>query len=212
MPVIAEKNAFRIIKMELGQWATNCYVVIEKGTGESLLVDAPASPDVILAALDGTRPRRILLTHGHFDHTGALEGLRAALRVPLAAHRADSAWLPGTPDIFIDDGEKIPLGGLSLEAVHTPGHTPGSLCFRLGNYLFAGDTIFPGGPGHTDTPDDFVEIINTINRKILTLPDETIILPGHGTQTTVAEARAEYAAFAARHHGEGMFGDVTWNN
>jgi hydroxyacylglutathione hydrolase len=210
MPVIGENNTFRIKKMELGQWSTNCYVVIGKETGESLLIDAPASPDVILAALDGTRPSRILLTHGHFDHTGALENLRASLRVPLAAHRADSAWLENPADAFLEDGDSISLGGLVLDVLHTPGHTPGSLCFRLGNYLFAGDTIFPGGPGHTDTPDDFVEIIDTITRKILTLPDETIILPGHGAETTVAKSKAEYAAFAARHHGEGMFGDVPW--
>lgn len=212
MPVIAENHTFRMIKMELGQWATNCYVVIEKETGESLLIDAPASPDVILPALDGTRPSRILLTHGHFDHTGALEKLRASLRVPLAAHRADSLWFEGTPEIFLEDGDTISLGGLVLDVLHTPGHTPGSLCFRLINYLFAGDTIFPGGPGHTDTPDDFTEIIDSITGKILTLPDETIILPGHGAETTVAKSKAEYAAFAARHHGEGMFGDVTWED
>lgn len=210
MPIIAENDTFRIVKMELGQWATNCYVVIDKESGESLLIDAPDRPDVILEALDGTRPRRILLTHGHFDHTGALESLRASLRAPLAAHRADSPWLENPADTFIEDGDSISLGGLALDVLHTPGHTPGSLCFRLGNYLFAGDTIFPGGPGHTDTPDDFKEILDSITRKILTLSDETIILPGHGPQTTVSRSKEGYAAFRSRHHGEGMFGDVTW--
>ena len=210
MPLIAEDNAVRIVRMELGPYATNCYVVVGKETGESLLIDAPDSPDVILAALDGTRPQRILLTHGHFDHTGALESMRDLLRVPLAGHRADSLWYEGTPEVFLEGGEAIPLGRLVIEVLHTPGHTPGSLCFRLGNYLFAGDTIFPGGPGHTDTPDDFKEILDSITRKILTLPDGTIILPGHGPQTTVARSKQEYAAFASRHRGDGMFGDVTW--
>jgi hydroxyacylglutathione hydrolase len=212
MPVIAENDSFRIVKMELGQWATNCYVVVARETGESLLIDAPDGPDVILEALEGTRPRRILLTHGHFDHTGALESLRALLRVPLAAHRADSAWLARPPDVFLEDGENIPLGELMIEVRHTPGHTPGSLCFRIAGYLFGGDTVFPGGPGHTDTPDDFKEILASITRRIFTLPEETIILPGHGPETTVGQAKAEYAVFAARHRGDGMFGDVTWES
>jgi hydroxyacylglutathione hydrolase len=210
MSVIAEDNELRIARMELGPYATNCYVIVAKATGESLLIDAPDSPDVILASLNGTRPRRILLTHGHFDHTGALGELRTSLRVPLAAHRADSLWFEGTPEIFLEDGDTIELGGLVIEVLHTPGHTPGSLCFRLNNYLFAGDTIFPGGPGHTHTPDDFKEILESITRKILTLPDETIILPGHGLDTTVARSRQEYADFTSRHRGEGVFGDVTW--
>ncbi len=212
MPVFAENDTFRIVRMTLGQYDTNCYVVVDKETGESLLIDAPDSPDIILAALEGTRPRLILLTHGHFDHTGALASLRASLGVPLAAHRSDSLWFEGTPDIFLEDGDRIPLGELALEVRHTPGHTPGSLCFRLDNYLFAGDTIFPGGPGHTDTPDDFKEILDSITSRIFALPDETIILPGHGPEATVAKSKAEYAAFASRHCGEGMFGDVTWDS
>jgi hydroxyacylglutathione hydrolase len=211
MPVIVEDNVLRIVKMVLGQYETNCYIAVDRQTGESMLIDAPDNPDIIMAALDGTRPRSILLTHGHFDHTGALKSLRTSLKVPLAAHRDDSLWYEGEPEIFLEDGDKMPLGNLSVAVLHTPGHTPGSLCFLLGSYLFAGDTIFPGGPGHTDTPEDFKVILDSITRKIFALPDETVILPGHGVQTTVGKSRAEYAVFAARHGGVGMFGDVTWN-
>jgi hydroxyacylglutathione hydrolase len=211
MTVIVDVDEVRIEKLVLGPYDTNAYIVADKGTGESLVIDAPASPDTILAALKGTHPGRILLTHSHFDHTGALESLRAGLRVPLAAHLADAAVLVAPPEVFLEDGDIVPLGGLKLEVVHTPGHTPGSLCFRLGKYLFAGDTVFPGGPGHTDTPDDFRQIVASITGKIYRLPDDTRIFPGHGAETTVKESRREYAAFAARPH-DGAFGDVMWND
>jgi hydroxyacylglutathione hydrolase len=209
MPVIAEDDRMRIDRMVLGPYDTNAYIVVAKGTGESIIIDAPASPDAIIAGLEGTRPVRILLTHGHFDHTGALEDLRLMLRVPLAAHPADTMILKNPPQILLEDGDSIALGGLTVRVSHTPGHTQGSLCFRLGGYLFAGDTVFPGGPGHTDTPDDFRQIIESIIGKIYTLPDDTRILPGHGEATTVADSRREYAVFAARPH-DGAFGDVTW--
>jgi hydroxyacylglutathione hydrolase len=97
-----------------------------------------------------------------------------------------------------------------VDVLHTPGHTPGSLCFKITRYLFAGDTIFPGGPGHTDTPDDFREILTSITGKILTLPDSTLILPGHDDGTTVKKAREEYKVFASHPHPPDLSGDVLW--
>ncbi len=210
MSVIVDDSELRIEKMELGPFGTNAYIVVEKSSGESLLIDAPASPDTILAGLEGTRPGNILLTHSHFDHTGALDSLRSVLRVPLAAHRADSSILKKPPETYLEDGDNVSLGSLRLGVLHTPGHTPGSLCFRLGKYLFAGDTLFPGGPGKTSTPDDFLQIIESITGKIYTLEDDTRVLPGHGDETAVGQSRQEYAVFAARPH-EGICGDVTWN-
>jgi hydroxyacylglutathione hydrolase len=130
--------------------------------------------------------------------------------VPLATHEASSYQLKTLPEIYLKDGDLLTLGKLKVEVLYTPGHTPGSLCFKIGRYLFAGDTIFPGGPGHSDTPDDFREIITSITGKIFNLPDNTLILSGHGDATTVKRAREEYAAFASRPHNADLFGDVLW--
>jgi glyoxylase-like metal-dependent hydrolase (beta-lactamase superfamily II) len=210
MPNVVNNRNIRIDKLTLGPYETNVYIVVCHRTGESLVIDAPARAAEIITGLNGTRPKYILLTHDHHDHTGVLVSLRSRLKVPLATHEASSYQLKTPPEILLKDGDRISLGNLKLEVVHTPGHTPGSLCFKVKKYLFAGDTIFPGGPGHTDSPDDFREILASINEKILTLPSNTLILPGHGNNITVRKAREEYSVFAARPHSPGLCGDVLW--
>jgi len=196
--------------MTLGRWETNTYIVVCRHTGESLVIDAPAKASDIIAALKGTQPRYILLTHDHYDHTGVIVSLRSRLKVPLATHETSSYHLKTPPEILLKDGDIVSLGNLKIKAKHTPGHTPGSLCFKTGKYLFVGDTIFPGGPGHTDSPQDFQEILNSITGKILTLPGNTLLLPGHGDSTTVEKVREEYAVFASRSHPSDLCGDVLW--
>lgn len=210
MSVIVNDDNIRIEMMSLGPWGTNTYIVVCQRTRESLVVDAPARADKIIESLAGTSPRYLLLTHDHSDHTGALAELRGRLKVPLAAHPADSRSLKTPPEIALKDGDTITLGNIKLEVRHTPGHTPGSLCFLAGKYLLAGDTIFPGGPGKTWSPDDFKQIVDSIKEKVLTLPDDTVICPGHGEGTTVGQAREEYATFASRPHRPGLCGDVLW--
>jgi hydroxyacylglutathione hydrolase len=150
------------------------------------------------------------LTHDHYDHTGTLTSLRSRLKVPLAAHPADAASLKTPPEILLANGDTLALGKLKVTVRHTPGHTPGSLCFKIGKYLFAGDTLFPGGPGKTWSPGDFRRILASITEKIYSLPDETLILPGHGDGTTVQKSRKEYAVFVSREHTGDPYGDVTW--
>jgi glyoxylase-like metal-dependent hydrolase (beta-lactamase superfamily II) len=207
---IADDKTIRIEKLTLGPYETNTYIVVCQKTHQSLVVDAPARASEIIAALGDSQPEYILLTHDHFDHTGVMVSLRSRLKVPLAVHELDSYQLKTPPEILLKDGDILKLGNLKIEVLHTPGHTPGSLCFKIGKYLFAGDTIFPSGPGHTETPDDFQQIIASITQKIFCLPDNTMILPGHGDGTTVQKAKEEYAAFAARPHGDFIYGDVTW--
>jgi len=94
--------------------------------------------------------------------------------------------------------------------LHTPGHTPGSLCFRVGRYLISGDTIFPGGPGRTSSPDDFKQIVKSITEKIFVLPDDTQIYPGHGNSTVLKNEKEEFAVFTSRPHEPNLCGEVLW--
>jgi hydroxyacylglutathione hydrolase len=208
--IVVNDKDIRIERMELGPYGTNSYIVVCRKTGESLVVDAPEGASEIIESLKETRPRYILLTHDHFDHTGALTELRSRLKVPLATHPGNSSRLKPPPEIILDDGRTISLGNFIAEVLHTPGHTPGSLSFKIGQYLFAGDTIFPGGPGRTNTPDDFRQILASITTKIFSLPDDTIIYPGHGLETTIRKAKEEYAAFASRPGRPDLCGDVLW--
>jgi hydroxyacylglutathione hydrolase len=210
MTVIADDKDIRIERLILSAYETNCYVAVCKKTRQSLVVDAPADATRIIAALAETEPRYILLTHDHYDHTGTLTSLRSRLKVPLAAHPADAASLKTPPEILLANGDTLALGKLKVTVRHTPGHTPGSLCFKIGKYLFAGDTLFPGGPGKTWSPGDFRRILASITEKIYSLPDETLILPGHGDGTTVQKSRKEYAVFVSREHTGDPYGDVTW--
>jgi hydroxyacylglutathione hydrolase len=210
MATVVNDSNIRIDKLTLGPYETNAYIIVCQKTGESLVVDAPARASEIIASLNGTQPRYILLTHDHYDHTGVLVLLRSRLKVPLATHAASSYQLKTPPEILLKDGDSISLGHFKVEVLHTPGHTPGGLCFRVDKYLFAGDTIFPGGPGRTESPDDFKQILTSIKDKIFRLPDDTMIFPGHGNGTTVKKAREEYAVFASRPHGRDLCGDVLW--
>ena len=210
MTDIVNDETIRVGAMQLGPWSANTYTVVCKRTGESLVVDAPADAGKIAAALKDTSPGYILLTHGHSDHVGALAELRSLLKVPLAAHAADTRFLRTPPEMLLNDGDTLMLGKLEIRVLHTPGHTPGGLCFYIGGYLFAGDTIFPGGPGRTWSPDTFKQLVNSIKEKVLKLPGETVICPGHGRITTVAKAGREYEIFASRPHSPDLCGDVLW--
>jgi glyoxylase-like metal-dependent hydrolase (beta-lactamase superfamily II) len=144
------------------------------------------------------------------DHVGALDELRSKLRLPLAAHPLDAKGITSSPEIPLSDKAAIPLGRLTIDVLHTPGHTTGSLCFIINHYLFSGDTIFPHGPGKTRTPKDFADIIQSITTKIFILPDNTQVFPGHGETTTIGNEKAEFAIFSAKHRDTNLSGDVLW--
>ena len=179
--------AFR--KLALGAHDNNVYVVVCERTRESVVIDASHDAAQIAEAAAGTRVQAILLTHGDPDHIDALEDLRARLGVPVAIHPADAGLLPAPPDRELADGQTIRVGDGVLRVIHTPGHTPGSVCFYSPEEatLIAGDTLFPGGPGATrGDADRFAQIIASIREKLFALPGETSVRPGHGADTTIA--------------------------
>jgi len=210
MEVVVKDDNIEIERLDLRPWGTNAYIIVCLQTRNSVLVDAPADASTIMKRLQGTNPKYILLTHSHFDHIGALSELRSKLKVPLAAHAADSTRLPSPPEMLLSDGDVVSFGKVKLEVLHTPGHTSGSLCFKIDKFLISGDTIFPGGPGKTRAPADLRQIINSITDKILVLPDDTEIYPGHGDSTILKKEKDEFAVFSSRPHNPNLCGDVLW--
>jgi glyoxylase-like metal-dependent hydrolase (beta-lactamase superfamily II) len=185
-----EDAAARIDKLVVGPFENNVFVLRCKGTGEAVLLDAANEHDLLLEVSKATGVRRVLTTHGHWDHIQAVEAMRdAGIDVGIAAD--DASMLPAY-DFTIPDDETIAVGDLRLHTIHTPGHTAGSTCFRLEGHpvVFSGDTLFPGGPGNTSVPGgDFEKIIESIDRRLLPLPGDLLVLPGHGLDTTIGDER-----------------------
>ena len=212
MTRVFENETLTIDRAVLGPWETNCYAVVDRSSGESLVVDAPDDPESIAVLVQRTKPRYLLLTHNHPDHIMALAEVLEKLGVPLLTHPYDATDLPVVVDRFVEDGEKLPLGKATFTVLHTPGHTPGGLCLSSPGVLLAGDTVFPGGPGKSFSPASFQEVLASIRDKILALPDGTVFLPGHGEGGTIAGLRKAYEGFMQRSHPDDLFGDVTWED
>jgi len=190
----------------VGALDTNCYLVYCEETRACAIVDPGAEPGKIFAAVAALelKPALILNTHGHLDHIGANRDMKEKYAVPLYLHAADAGMLEVTehielslllgardsppPDRLLVDGDKITVGRTSLRVLHTPGHTPGSVGFLGNRVFFSGDTLFCGGVGRTDLPGgSWKDLEKSIREKILVLPGETVVLPGHGPWTTVEQ-------------------------
>lgn len=210
MPLHFENERVRIHKVVASSIANNAYVVVCKATGESVIVDAPEQAEKVLDEASGTRVRAVLITHRHGDHTAGYHRLKEATKAASAIGSDDAEGLPGQPDFYLMDGDIIPVGHLAIRAIHTPGHTPGATCLLLEDHLFSGDTLFPGGPGHTRTPEALRQSIQSITTKLYALPDVTRVYPGHGDGTTIGQSKREYAVFASKPHPPDLCGDVLW--
>jgi glyoxylase-like metal-dependent hydrolase (beta-lactamase superfamily II) len=198
----------------LGPYANNAYVIVDEATKRAVFIDAPIGSAEAIAAADGTDVQMIIITHRHGDHWAEVDAVKDALKAPVWCHEGDRA--PYKAKVFdtLSDGDEVPFGESRLRIIHTPGHTPGSICLSLetadGPVLISGDTLFPGGPGRSDSPAALQEMIGSITARLLTLPDETRVLPGHGDDTTIAASKREHAVFASKPHPADLAGDVTW--
>jgi glyoxylase-like metal-dependent hydrolase (beta-lactamase superfamily II) len=180
-----------IHRLVVGPIDNNVFVVRCKQTGDALLVDAANEPELLLRTARDLGVRQIVETHGHWDHIQAVPEMRDA-GYEVAVSAADAAMLPSY-DLVLEDDEVLSVGALRIRVIHTPGHTPGSTCFLLEGspVLFSGDTLFPGGPGNTSFPGgNFDQIIDSIERRLFAkLSDDTLVLPGHGEDTTIGTER-----------------------
>lgn len=172
-----------------GPLENNVYLAACPATGRALLIDPADDAVRILEMAAGWQVGEILLTHGHQDHLGAAAAVSRALGAPLRLHPDDAALAGLAATTPLADGEWITCGNRSLEVRHTPGHTLGSVCLAAPGILFSGDTLFPGGPGATEGRAAFAAVMASLRGRLFTLPDDTLVLPGHGPATTLGAER-----------------------
>jgi glyoxylase-like metal-dependent hydrolase (beta-lactamase superfamily II) len=188
-------------KVVVGPFDNNVFVVRCRRSGDAVLIDAANEHEQLLQLCRRLGVRRVLETHGHWDHIQAVPAMREA-GYEVAVTAADAPRLKDVGyDVFIDDAEVIEVGDLRLSAIHNPGHTEGSISFHVVDtpLLFTGDTLFPGGPGNTQLEGgDFATIITSIDNRLFSFPAETIVLPGHGLDTTIGAERPQLASWVAR--------------
>ena len=187
-----EDDRIEIHKLVVGPVDNNVFVLRDKATGDAVLLDAANEHDKLLPLAERLKVRRVLETHGHWDHIQAIPQMReAGYEVAVTAEDAPRLKEVGY-DVFLEPETVIEVGRTRLHTILTPGHTAGSMCFLVEGspVLFSGDTLFPGGPGATSFPGgDFPAIIRSIDEKLFTLPPDTMVLPGHGLDTTIGTER-----------------------
>jgi len=196
---VLRDRPYRVLHLAVGPYDNNIYLLSDPESKAAVLIDAANDAPRILREAEGLRVAEILTTHGHGDHTQALAAVQRHWGARARFHQADARMIPVPTSAPLQDGERIPFGGFALQVLHTPGHTPGSVCFLIDDLCFTGDTLFPGGPGNTGNPyASFPQIIESIRTRLFTLPDDTRVLPGHGAATTVGRERPHLDEWIAR--------------
>ena len=199
-----------IKRLVVGSLSANCWIVGKESVGEGLVIDPGGNSETIKRAIDetGLDIKIIVLTHGHSDHIAALRDIQDKTGAEVAIHIEDADFLEGRgsyssqfgisyrtphpPERLLREGDIIDVGGMRFAVIHTPGHTPGSICLLTDFGIFTGDTIFRRGIGTTIMPGSSrPQLLDSIHKKLMTLPDETVIYPGHGRETTIGAERRD---------------------
>jgi glyoxylase-like metal-dependent hydrolase (beta-lactamase superfamily II) len=203
-PQTRDLGGLQLTKVAVGPTNNNAYFLRCHATGEVLLIDAAAEPDVLVHVLGDDRLVRIFTTHQHGDHWQALPEMVAATGAPVACHPDDAGPLPVESTEPVRDGDEVEIGDCRLRAIHLVGHTPGSVALHYTGadrpHLFTGDSLFPGGPGNTfGDAENFTSLMNDLETKVFgTLPDDTWVYPGHGHDTTLGAERPHLAEWRDR--------------
>ncbi len=194
-------------KLVVGSFASNCYIVGSEANKEGMIIDPGAETRKIVKKVKdlGLDIKLIVLTHGHIDHIGALSEVRQATNAEVAMHSNDIKSLQGQPsniifglsypallppDRLLKDGDSLAIGDLQFSVLHTPGHTPGGICLLGNGVVFTGDTLFNYGIGRADLPGgNEGQLMKSIHTKLMVLPDDTVVYPGHGPDTTIGTER-----------------------
>ena len=199
---VRELPGLTITKVATNPFNNNCYLLRDTASGDTLLVDAAGDPERLRDALADGRLVGIVETHGHWDHQQALVAVVEATGAPVLSTAADAGDLPLPVDRILSDGDVVTLGAHELTVITLVGHTPGSVALYYapeGGHLFSGDSLFPGGPGRTTTPEDFASIMDDLEAKVFgPYADTTWIYPGHGADTTLGAERPSLLEWRAR--------------
>ena len=209
MPIFYDKK-IRIFKTSCGPYDNNAYLIVSPDTNEGIIIDAPMEPEVLLQEALNIDVKYILITHRHQDHLAGLSTIREKTGALIGVHGEDAEALPMEADFLLKDQDNIVVANINMTVLHTPGHTPGSVCYLVEDNIFSGDTLFPGGPGHSSSAGKLSQTINSITEKLFVLPDSLSLIPGHGKEGVLGVSKEEYKLFASRPHPEDLSGDVLW--
>ena len=209
---VHQDGDIRIVKVgPMGPYNNNAYIIRDTSSTESLLVDMPLEESPLLEAIAAEGGVSVIVaTHWHQDHWMSYEAVRRETNAPVYAGRHEIKIPEERLDRRLDDGEEVRVGAARVIVVHTPGHTPGSISLRVGRALISGDTLFGGGPGRTFAAGDLETILQSIESRLLPLPEDTVVMPGHGANTTIAESRRGFDEYRTHPRPQGFFGEVTW--
>jgi hydroxyacylglutathione hydrolase len=181
-----------LLKLVVGPYQTNCYILACKETMEGVVIDPGDEVFRIIKEISRNeiQVRSILITHGHVDHIGGAAELKRITKAPILIHPSDAPALRFPPDGTLHEGEEIHVGTYTLSVVHTPGHSPGGVCFIAPGAVFTGDTLFAGSVGRTDFPGGSHEnLVDGVRKKIFPLGDDLRVYPGHGPASTIGQER-----------------------